>query len=265
MTLVDPANLKLGRSGPSPWDSQRLSLLAPSLAGTLPTPPSSIATGRFNFFKNISWPIMGNDVYGDCVMAAAGHIIQGDTAYEKKPFTPTEDQVVKQYFDFTGGRDEGMYLLQALKPWKNTGLWGHSLAAYAEVPWLDNSLTPTQQLKLLKLTVWLSGAAYVAFNLPAGLQQHSYDWTQIGTGPAWRAGTWGGHCIPIVLYHSNGASPLFYGVSWGKLVPISVPFMRAYMDEVWFPVSNDWENAKGNTPNGRTQAELVRLAGLISQ
>ncbi len=248
---------KLGRSGPSTYDNKRLTLLD---APNLPTPPSNLAKARFNLIRNTFYPIMGNDKYGDCTVASAGHTIQAATTYEKNEFTPSTDQVVNEYFKLTGGPDQGLSLLDVLQPWRNTGLWGHKLAAYAEIPWTDTHLSAAQTRKLLRTSIWLSGSAYLALALPYGMQRNPYDWQTIGTGPDWRPGTWGGHAVPALLYSSGYK---YWIVTWGKIVQVSEAFLRAYMDEAWVTVSNDWVNSKGKTPNGRSLSELARLATLI--
>lgn len=257
---------KLGRSRPSEWDAHRLSLTTQKIATTLPTPPSSIAKGRVTIAKKILWPMMGNDRYGDCTVAAAGHTIQSETTYEeiatqgRYEYTPSDQTVVDEYLKLGNGADNGLALLDVLKPWQQTGLFGHKLAAYAEVPWADPSLSAAVTRKLLKTSTWLSGSTYLAVWLPAALQNDPYNWTKVGTGPSWRAGSWGGHCIPTLFYASN----VHWVVTWGKLIPVTEAFLRAYCDEAWMPVSRDWVNARGKTPNGRSLQSVVDLAEQIA-
>lgn len=260
-------DLKLGRSRPSEWDAHRLSLTTPKIATTLPTPPSSIAKTRIAIAKSLTYPMMGNADYGDCTVAAAGHTVQSETWYEERVsqgpysgFTPADTNVVAEYLKLTGGADNGLALLDVLKPWQQTGLWGHKLAAYAEVPWADPSLSASVTRKLLKTSTWLAGSTYLAVWLPAALQRDPYNWTKVGTGADWRAGSWGGHCIPTLFYASN----VHWIVTWGKLIPVTEAFLRAYADEAWMPVSRDWVNARGKTPNGRSLQTVVDLANQIA-
>lgn len=253
-------DLKLGRSGPSPHDAQRLTLAIDTVAATIPTPPASTAKSRTSVLSALTWTMMGNDTLGDCTVASAGHTIVADTTIEDRPFVPTDEAVSAEYLKLGNGQDNGLTLLDVLKPWQKTGLFGHKLAAYAEIPWAEPALSVVETRKLLKASVYLGGSAYLAFNLPAALQQTPYDWTHIGSGTDWRPGTWGGHAVPAIYYTGS----TYYVVSWGKIVPVSEAFLRAYCDEAWMPVSQDWLSAKGATPNGKTLVELERLAKLIA-
>lgn len=254
---------RLGRSMASRYDKKRLTVFDTAIAKALaavPAPPSTISAARTKFTKGLVWPMMGNDEWGDCTVAGAGHTIQYLTTYEKHATVPADQDVVDEYLKLSGGVDSGLTLLDVLRPWQNEGLFdGHKLAAYAEIP-SDPSVKLADWKRALRQSVWLAGSAYLAFSLPAGLQQHEYDWTKVGTGAAWRAGSWGGHCVPAVLYDAK----TWYVVSWGKLVPVSDAFMAAYCDERWMPVSSDWVNAHGNTPNGRPLQVIVDCAKKIA-
>jgi hypothetical protein len=264
--------LKTGRARHSPWDAKRLSILD-ALPGKLPSPPAR--TTRSVRLPAAKIDILGNDDYGDCTVAAAAHTAQHLTYYEtdQPNLDPKTNDVVSTYFDLTGGSDTGLDLLTVLNRWHKKGICGHTIAAYGEVPWADAGLSAAATRTLLKTSVWLSGSAYIAVWLPAAQQQNPFDWRTVGTGPAWRPGGWGGHCIDVVDYapyrdlpgwtSRDGAA--FQLETWGRRVWASEQYLRAYCDEAWLPVSKDFTNRKGSNPQGRTLAKLVELAATIAR
>lgn len=263
IAFPEAQSLRLGVNYRSRWDAKRITMLAPTVASVLPNPPSSISAARRKIISGIPWGLMLNDELGDCTIAGKWHIVQADTTYEKHPFVQSDPYIRGEYMHLTGGVDSGLALLDVLNPWHEQ-TDGHGLAAFAEVPWTDRSLSASQSRKLLKLAIYLSGASYIAVELPTALQRTPYDWTNVGTGPDWRAGTWGGHCVPILYYVSTGGRVTYYIVTWGRLVPVSEAFLRTFMPEAWMPVTHDWANAKGNTPNGRAVSAVVDLAHKIA-
>lgn len=259
--MGDVVPFPLGRSQPSRGDAKRLSLVERSVASLIPDPPSVLGAARLRLVQGMTYPMMGNDRYGDCTVASRGHIIQVDTTTEKHANFPSDQTVIDQYLGLTGGPDVGLTLLDVLKPWQKGTLDSHTLAAYAEIPWTDTHLSAAQTRKLMKVSVWVAGSAYLAFSLPYGLQRDSYNWTKVGTGPDWRPGSWGGHAVPAVLYAAGGK---FYIVTWGRLVEVSEAFMRAFCDEAWMVVTLDRLNSHGKTPTGRTLQAVADLAGRIA-
>ena len=264
-------DLKLGRSKHSPWDAKRLSILD-AIPAKLPSPPTR--TSRSTKLPASKIDILGNDQYGDCTVAGAAHTVQHLTYYEtdQPDVDPKASDVVSTYFNLTGGQDSGLDLLTVLNYWHKTGIVGHKLEAYAEVPWTDASLSAATTRVLLKTSVWLSGSAYIAVWLPAAQQSNAFDWRTVGTGPSWRPGTWGGHCVDIVDYAPYGDIPgwtakdgaAFEIETWGRRVWASERYLRAFCDETWLPVSRDFTNRKGSNPQGRTLSKLVQLAQQIA-
>jgi hypothetical protein len=51
--------------------------------------------------------------------------------------------------------------------------------------------------------------------------------------------TWGGHAINAVGYDSDGVDV----VTWGQLQRVSWAFLRAYGDEAYAPLTQDWMKA----------------------
>lgn len=261
-TILEHPDYKLGVTGPSPWDSKRVTLNAALYAARVSVkPPSQIAAGRLASLAAAPWGIMLNDEEGDCTIAGRWHTIQAQTTYEKRPFVQPDPAIHSEYRALTGGGDDGLDLLTVLKAWKAGTYGGHALAAYAEIPWTDPKLSAAYTRQLLKIGVWAAGASYIAVMLPAAQQRNPMDWITVGTGPDWRPGTWGGHCVPILAYRLVGGKLRFLIVTWGQLVEVSEEYLRAFCVETWMPVSQvDWTNTKGKTPSGRTIQATVDLA-----
>jgi len=80
----------------------------------LPPPPPAVDYGR----KVPSWPMYGNDVYGDCTCAAAGHMIQCWTANAGTEVSPAAASVISFYEHFVGTPpppDAGCDMLSVLR------------------------------------------------------------------------------------------------------------------------------------------------------
>jgi len=219
------------------------------LGTSIPTPPKCE-----NWMAKISsWPMMGNDTVGDCTCAAAGHDEQLWTTYTQvAPFIPTTAQVLAMYTGVTGynpadpSTDNGAVLLDVLNYWRNTGLAGHKIQAYAKLQ-LKNQ-------KQLQDSIYLFGTAYIGLLLPIAVQEAS-SWElpkgQKLTGN-WEPGSWGGHCVPIVEYDATGVTV----ITWGAPLKMSYDFYNAYCDEAYAVLSPDWIGKTGLNPDNFNLAAL---------
>src|SRR5713226_1528187 len=73
-----------------------------------PIPATSDHTSKVS-----AWGMLGNDHYGDCVMAALAHGILDYTTYASTPRVPTEQQVVAAYLQLSPS-DQGLVVLDTL-------------------------------------------------------------------------------------------------------------------------------------------------------
>src|SRR5580658_6504330 len=102
----------LGRNKPV-VDSRTLRFGA-YLEKNLPAPPETVDYGS----KVKTWPMYLNDIYGDCTIAAVGHMIQDWTANAGKEISPTDNDILTFYEHFTTpGPDNGCNMLPVLKYW----------------------------------------------------------------------------------------------------------------------------------------------------
>ena len=213
----------------------------------LPAPPVSANWDR----KVASWPMMLNDTLGDCVCAAAGHMVEQWSEYAGSEVV-LPDSAIESMYEQVGGyvpgqaaTDNGCDMLTALNWWRKTGLSGHKIQAFA-------SLNPSFQAQV-KSSVYLFGNVYLGLALPA-TAQHQKTWEVCGDGASGDAapGSWGGHCVPIVAYNSQTLTV----ITWGEKMEMTWPFLLAYADEAYAVLSPDWSNSKGVAANNFNLTQL---------
>ncbi len=156
--------------------------------------------------------MMENDTVGDCTCAAAGHLVECWSANASAIIVPSDSQIIAAYsaitgFDpATGYDDNGANELDVLNYWRQTGIAGRKIGAYA-------ALEPGNHDHVMDV-VYLFGGCYIGLALPVSAQAQDI-WSvppggAIGQGAA---GSWGGHAVPIVAYDSGGLTCVTWGVS----------------------------------------------------
>jgi hypothetical protein len=253
---------KLGKR-PARIDSRTLTLAhyLPK-AETLPAPP------QVRDFTHIvaEWPMLLNDLLGDCVVAAALHSIQEWSAMTT-PFrvTPNDDDALNVYELFgydpkDPSTDQGIVMLDFLKYWRKTGLpvqgKTHKIDAFVSV----NPKNPTEVAQAL----WLFGNLFVGVQLPLSAQNQAIWCVPDGLGSSAAPGSWGGHCVPIMREHLDSKFPDGIGViTWGEVLSATWYFLSCYCDEAYAILSPDWIGARGIAPNqfdlAQLQADLQAL------
>ena len=229
-TLPDGRAVKLGKR-PAKHDSRTLQL-AKYTAKVAPAPPA-----HDDWEKKVHhWPMMKNDVVGDCTCACAGHMIEQWTTYSKgAPFTPSDQQVIAAYSAITGydpstgNNDDGAAILDVLNYWRKAGVAGHKIMAFA-------TLDPSSRAEV-EDSVFLFGNCYLGVQLPVSAQNQAV-WAVPpgGTSGPGAPGSWGGHAIPVVAYDQRGLTV----VTWGALQRMTWGFLYAYCDEAYAVLSQDW-------------------------
>lgn len=212
----------------------------------------------------IPLPMYGNDTLGDCVAAAAGHMIEGWTEYAGKFFQPSESDVIA-FYEFSGytpgnpSTDQGWELVPALNVWRQTGIAGHKIAAYAQLI--------TGDYGQLRQAVALFGNAYVGLNLPDYVVPNDgADWTTIpwiyqeGQPPDQN----NGHCVPVMKYSAEKKRAWF--ISWGAEMLMNPSFYANYSDEAYVVITEDWIKADQESPSGfditQLMADLTEVTSL---
>lgn len=231
-------------------DTRTLRLASYLDRATLPSVPTALdLTG----YVHQPWPMDGNDRLGDCTIAAAAHMVQLWSAMTRLSEVVFPEQLVESvYMQLTGGHDTGLACLDVLNFWRQNGIGGQHILAFA-------SVAPKNRLDV-KLALDLFGGSYLGVQLPISAQ------LQTGPGKTWRSGrgktaapgSWGGHCVPIVAYDGLGVSV----VTWGFVQKMTWAFVSRYVDECWALLPQDFMQ-RGNPVSGfdfaALQADLAQI------
>lgn len=197
-----------------------------------------------------SWPMDGNNMWGDCVFAMIGHAIQAWTANASKESVPAVADLLAAYSAVTGfdpnagppgnnPTDQGTVMQDAFNFWRKNGVAGHKLLAFAQV---DHTSEEQMQAACA-----LFGSLLVAINFPAIAMD------QFNQGKPWDVvrsdgGIEGGHAVLGVKY--DAASGKWYWITWGKAQEVTFAFVKKYIVEAWVGISQEWVDATGHTPSG---------------
>lgn len=236
-----------GRLGRLPYDPNRPAL---RLGGRLqgPVPPNPVVADWLS--KVTSWPMYGNDQWGDCVWAMIGHMIEAWTQYASGTAVEvTTDQLLAAYSAVTGfdpnagpsgnnSTDNGTNIADALDYWRTTGVAGHKILAYAKV---DHS-NPGE----VEAAINLFGSIAVGVNLPTSAMDQfnaGQEWTVVQGSPID-----GGHAIHAGAYDTAAKDARV--TTWGAVQSLDDPWWTAYVEEAWVAVTPEWVAATGLSPSG---------------
>jgi hypothetical protein len=163
------------------------------------------------------FPMNGNDVLGDCTVAAAAH---GETVYHgmvNELHIPSEQSVIKIYKNLTGGDDSGLYLLDVVKFWRLMGIENHRIFAYTKVARRNHTH--------VKQAINIFGGAILGFQC----QDKVMD--EFEAGIPWQPGKLidSGHAVYAVGYDSTGVEML----TWGTVQKGTWAWWDACVDECY--------------------------------
>jgi hypothetical protein len=241
-------NFKLGKLPPV-YDSRTLRL--ENYLNVPELPPLPETTDWFAMMSKP--PMLGNDEYGDCVVAGAAHMVQAWSANASREHFIPEKKVVQTYLNLSGGADTGLNMLDFLKYWRKTGLDGHKIGAFA-------ALDP-KNLTSIRYANYFFGGVYFGFNLPQSIKGQKV-WDVPAGGPVGKGapGSLGGHCV-----NGGVATPRIIKVdTWGEEQTCTVNFVGTYADEAWAIISLDWFTKDHHTPSGFYWRELLAALGRVA-
>jgi hypothetical protein len=203
--------------------------------------------------------MMLNDQLGDCTIAGAGHAIQVWTANAGSETTVADSDILTAYEQWDGydpsdpNTDQGGVELDVLNDWRQGGLSGHKLLAYAAAS--------VSNLQEIRQAIALFGGVYIGVSLPLTAQGQE-EWTVVPDegGGSSQAGSWGGHCVFVVGYDAT----TFTCISWGQLIKITVPFWLKYCDESYALFGQDWINSGGQAPSGFDADQLMSDLAVVT-
>lgn len=264
MTSSTPTDRRpAGKRGLLPNDPEkpRLRLTLPHLAALgAVTPQLPISPLRLDDLTQVAnnqlgFPMFLNDKYGCCVWSAAGHAVQVLTALGQHHEITVTDDVILTGYESTGfdpadpSTDRGTVIQDMLFYWRKTGIGGHTIAAFAEVPLHDRAL--------VEAALNVFGVAVIGVNLPKSAED------QFATHQEWipadgdGATILGGHCILAGAYQQLSSTDVVpQAVTWGAVQDISDAWWWEYVTEMWVVFTRDWTDAAGVSPRG------IALAGL---
>lgn len=215
--------MKLGKT-PARKDAVKLKFRDYIDTDLLPAPPKI-----FGHETSIqSWQMLGNDEFGDCVWAGAGHetMLWNKEAGRDTPFT--DRSVLSDYSALTGfdpahpNTDQGTDMQLAASYRQKVGVLDgtnrrHKVAAYL-------AITPGDIQEHL-LAAYLFGAVGIGLKFP------SYAMDQFNAGKPWTKHVIftieGGHYVPLVARRDGQ----LVCVTWGKLQHMTDAFFKAFNDE----------------------------------
>lgn len=233
------------RLGKKPWVSDPRSLKLEAYLRDLPPAPSS-----FDGTQGIAaWLMYANNAYGDCTCAAAGHM---EMVWSKLAGTPkqyTDQQILDLYGRVNGGHDDGAVELFVLREWRNNGLAGDKIHAYAMVRVAD--------LNLAKQATALFTGLYIGVSLPVRAQDQGALWDDTGgQAPEDQPGSWGGHAVPVVAYDDSSLTV----VTWGRLQRMTWNFWRRYVEEAWAVIPENFPGS--NVDFTKLDADLAQVSAV---
>ena len=201
-------------------------------------------------------PDIGDGV-GDCVIAAAMHYAQVETANTGNPLTPTTTLAIQTYSAITGyvpgdpDTDNGTDFESQLFPfWKKHGIPMldkngkevlHKILGFAAL-----DLTSIAQQRWAQFTF---GGKLSGINCPQSALDNTSNWTYVPDSPIE-----GGHGVTEPGQGRAG----WHTISWGLSIPGTWEFSQKLADEMYVVVTDQWLNAQGVSPSG------LNLNGLLA-
>lgn len=224
----------------------------------LPKPPKSF--GHEDLITE-PWQMLGNDQFGDCVLAGAAHeTMIWSRAGGRSIAGFTDDSVISDYSAVTGfnrndpSTDNGTDMQQAASYRRTVGIMDssgmrHRVAAYLAIK--PRSITEHYQ------ALYLFGAVGIGVRFPDSAHKQFHE------GKPWSyvvgSRVVGGHYVPLVAKRAH-----LECVTWGKIQPMTGYFLRRYNDESIAYVSLETLTDTGKTLEGfdaeGLQAALRKLS-----
>ena len=192
--------------------------------------------------------ILGNDQYGDCVIAAMMHYAQAETANTSNPLTPNTQLTLETYTAITGfdqndpDTDQGTCWTDALAYWKAHGIpllnaKGKEVI-HQILGWATLDLGSIAQQRY---ACDLFGGTLMGIQCPQSAEDDTSNWTYNPKSPII-----GGHGINR---EGQGGAGWHIG-SWGMWIPGTWEFSLKLADEDYAVVTPAWVDTTGQTPSG---------------
>lgn len=216
-----PSPYRFGKRPPK--HDPRTLRFADYLTPALPAPPEShdvltpVYANLGTSDTSVLFPMDGNDVLGDCTVAALAH---ASTAYHglvgKREIMARGD-VVRLYLDLTGGADTGLEELDVLGYWRKHRVSDEQILAYL-------AIDPKEHTHI-KSAIAIFGGVYLGFNVQ---ENCIADFT---ARRPWTPGplTGDGHAVFAVAYDADMLTVL----TWGNTQRATWEWWDACVDEAY--------------------------------
>ena len=197
--------------------------------------------------NTLSFPIDGNNVYGDCMYAAACHADNTFTGNTGAESLFNSNTIIQDYLQLSGG-DNGLNEGQIVGAWQS-GLANNPSANILGVLNLDPNNAATMQA-----AIYFFGGVFFMLAVP-DVWHNSFS-----TGSVWDA--------PATADPSNGHGVWWNGVAtngnyklqtWGTYGWITPSGVRVCDPSCFVVFSKRWFNSQGVAPNGMTFDQLAAL------
>jgi len=206
----------------------------------LPSPPTTFSNA--SLFPAKGWGMLGNDEWGDCVWAGAGHETMLLSKLGNKEADFTAQDVLAGYEAVTGFNpqagspghnptDNGTEPRKAYGYRRATGIVDvagnpHKIGAYLK---LD-----TGNLEHIYQAAYLFEVVGIGFKFPEYAMEQFHNGEPWDVIPGKEPNPEEGHYVPCI-----GKSTNIEVVTWGALQQMTVAFFEAYCDEAWTYISEE--------------------------
>jgi hypothetical protein len=206
---------------PAKHDPKNRTLKMAKYMVNVPDPPESFSNLDI-IYNNlhitdpaILFPIDGNDVYGDCVVAGAAHYLTLEHGRIGQKVIPLDRDVIKLYKKLSGCKDRGLVMFDFLKYWRTHPLFGHKIELFGRIE-LHNH-------KLVKQCIQLFGGVDLGFLVQNDAIKDFDSGTPWTPGPS----DGGGHCVIAAAYDKD----YYYILTWGGIIRATKEWWDQQVDE----------------------------------
>lgn len=206
---------------------------------------------------NQSFPMLGNDTWGDCVEAAMCHV---DQVLGANTHIPMDNDALGAYASITGfngtpATDQGTDIPTALNWWMKNELPGSGTRILG---WVSVDINDPVELDY---ALWLGGNVITGFYVPYSAEQ------QFAQGKVWdyvdgRSPIVGGHST--ALFGTGNFAPL-EGSTWGSEYGMTQEFWKAYGAESYLVFAEEWvlnPDATNHINWSNLNSDLAELFGV---
>lgn len=217
----------------------------------LPKPPRRF--GHIDLMGSVRWGMLGNDRWGDCVLAGAAHETMVWNREAGRTVDFDDQAVLADYGAVTGFNPN--------QPWTDQGTDMKDAASYRRKVGVRDASGQRHQIlsylalepgdvRQLYVASYLFGAVGMGFLFPSSAMD------QFNRGRMWtpsNAPIEGGHYVSVVVKRAHMEC-----VTWGRLQPFTLAFYEKYTDEALVYLSEErLDGLTGRSLEGFDREQLL--------